>query len=97
VARFSLSISLQVSSVGDLGSFPFPLVFHNNIWESRPVHSVDVSFPFVFVIADFFQNWLYFEFFHDVLIPLVVKQCVFLVFSQKCHLSCCGSGFALFL
>jgi hypothetical protein len=70
------------------------LVFHNSVWEWRSVHSVNMLYTFMFVIVDFFQNWVYFEFFCDVLIPLMVKQYVFCG-SEKFHCRCCYSGLFL--
>jgi hypothetical protein len=48
------------------------LVFHNNVWKSARVHFANM-YRFVFVIADFFQNGLYFEFILGILISFVVK------------------------
>jgi hypothetical protein len=64
------------------------LVFHNSVPESTFMHSTNVLCPFVSVIVDFFQNWLSFELFHDVLIPSVAKRCVFCHFSWTFHLCC---------
>jgi hypothetical protein len=70
------------------------LVFHNSIWESGSVHSVNMLYLFVFVIVDFFQNWLSCEFFYDILIPFVVKQGVFCGFPHF-RFYPCDSGFVL--
>jgi hypothetical protein len=45
----------------------------------------------MFVIVDFFQNFLYVEFFRDVLIPFVVKQFVFCGFSLLLRYRTCLS------
>jgi hypothetical protein len=70
------------------------LLFHNSIWESRSVHSVNMFYPFMFVSVDFFWNWLCFEFFHDIFI--LWSQYIFCSFRHKFHLCCCDSGFVLF-
>jgi hypothetical protein len=60
----NLEVSLMVSWVPP----SCWLVYHNSIWESSSVHSVNV-YPFMFVIVDFFQDWLCFV--------LFLKNCFF--------------------
>lgn len=43
-------------------------------------------YPFIFIVLDFFQNLLCFEFFYDTLIHFVVVQCLFCGVSRAFHL-----------
>jgi hypothetical protein len=76
VACSGLNTTVQKSlQVGVLGSLYYWLVFHNSIQESRYAHSANMC-PLVFVIIDFFKNWLFSEFFPYILMPFMVKQCI---------------------
>jgi hypothetical protein len=59
------------------------MVIHNSVRLSRSVHSANMSYPFIFILVNFFQNWFCFEFSYAIFIPLVIVQCAYCGFSKK--------------